>query len=71
LAGISEKVAPVRADIALDLINRLSHTDLSLNMQQVRIPNAVKLATSIIAARNQQHEKNSIDGKISSHQLRD
>ncbi len=54
---ISEKVAPVGAEIALDLINRLSHTDLSLNMQQVRIPNAVKLATGIIAARNQQPEK--------------
>jgi hypothetical protein len=46
--------SPVGSEIALDLINRLSLTDLSLKMQQVKIPNAVKLVTSIITARNKQ-----------------
>jgi hypothetical protein len=51
------QTSPVGSEIALDLINRLSQTDLSLNMQQVRIPSAVKLVTSIIAARNKQPDK--------------
>jgi hypothetical protein len=53
----SAQIAPVGSEIALDLINRLSQTDLSLNMQQARIPSAVKLVTSIISARNKQPDK--------------
>jgi hypothetical protein len=53
----SAQIAPVGSEIALDLINRLSQTDLSLNMQQARIPSAVKLVTSIVSARNKQPDK--------------
>jgi hypothetical protein len=53
----SVQISPVGAEIALELINRLSQTDLSLKMQQVKIPSAVKLVTSIISARNKQPDK--------------
>jgi hypothetical protein len=55
--GKLAQISPVGSEIALDLINRLSQTDLSLKMQQVKIPNAVKLVTSIIVARNKQPDK--------------
>jgi hypothetical protein len=55
--GKLAQISPVGSEISLDLINRLSQTDLSLKMQQVKIPNAVKLVTSIIVARNKQPDK--------------
>lgn len=55
--GKLAQISPLGSEIALDLINRLSQTDLSLKMQQVKIPSAVKLVTSIISARNKQPDK--------------